>query len=84
MVSQEELDFFIKNKSPTPVAFFKEYALAKGAGQGRPWTDLVRKELLIFLAILIYHGLYLKNGIEELWNRDSYGPKHNISEEMAL
>ncbi|RUS21044.1 hypothetical protein BC937DRAFT_93773 [Endogone sp. FLAS-F59071] len=25
MASQEELDFFIKNKSPTPVAFFKEF-----------------------------------------------------------
>src|SRR6184192_3270521 len=68
----------------TIIANTNAYALSKDAGQGRSWTDLVRKELLIFLAILIYHGLYLKNGIEELWNRDLYGPVHKISEEMAL
>jgi Transposase IS4 len=76
--------FFNRAMLETIIENTNAYALLKGAGQGRPWTDLVRKELLVFLAILIYHGLYLKNSIEELWNRDSYGPKHDISEEMAL
>ena len=60
------------------------YALSKDAGQGRPWVNLVRKELLIFLAILIYLGLYPQNGIEELWNNDPSGPIHQIAKEMSL
>jgi hypothetical protein len=60
------------------------YALLKGAGQGRPWTNLTIKELLIFLAFLIYLGLYPLHGVEELWNDDPSGPVHQIAQEMTL
>src|SRR3954469_4470376 len=66
------------------IANTNAYALSKGAGKGRPWIDLVRKELLIFLAILIYLGLYPQNGIEELWNNNPSGPIHHIAKEMTL
>jgi len=68
----------------TIIANTNAYALSKGAGQGRSWINLVRKELLIFLAILIYLGLYPQNSIEELWNNDSSGPIHQIAKEMTL
>jgi hypothetical protein len=68
----------------TIIANTNAYALSKDAGQGRPWTNLVMKELHIFLAILIYLGLYPPNGIEELWNTDFTVPRHEISKEMTL
>ena len=62
------------------------YAFSKGAGTGnkRPWVDLVEKELLIFLSILIYHGLYITNALEDLWNMDPQAPIHWIAQKMTL
>ena len=76
--------FFDRAMLETIIANTNAYALSKDAGQGRPWTNLVMKELHIFLAILIYLGLYPQNGIEELWNTDSTGPVHEISKEITL
>ena len=76
--------FFDKAMLETIIANTNAYALSKGAGQERAWTNLVMKELLTFLAILIYLGLYPQNGIEELWNTDFTGPVHKISEKMTL
>ena len=76
--------FFDEAILETIIANTNAYALSKGAGQGRPWEDLVRKDLLIFLAILIYLGLYPQNSIEELWNNNISGPIHQISKEMTL
>jgi len=76
--------FFNKAMLDTIIENTNAYALSKDAGQGRPWINLVRKELLIFLAILIYLGLYPQNGIEELWNNDPSGPIHQIAKEMTL
>jgi hypothetical protein len=66
--------FFDEAILETIIANTNAYALSKGAGQGRSWEDLVRKDLLIFLAILIYLGLYPQNSVEELWNNDISGP----------
>ena len=76
--------FFDKAMLKIIVVNTNAYALSKDAGKGRPWTNLVIKELLIFLAILIYMGLYPSNGIEELWNQDPTGPIHQIAKEMTL
>lgn len=60
------------------------YALSKDAGNGRPWEPLVKKELLIFLSILIYLGLYSVNGIEKLWNKGLKAPVHYIAQKMSM
>lgn len=60
------------------------YALSKNAGEGRPWVNLVKEELLIFLSILIYLGLHQVKALEDLWNYDPCAPIHQISQEMTL
>ena len=60
------------------------YALSKDAGSGRPWVTLVKKELLIFLSILIYLGLHSTNAIERLWNQDPKAPIHQIAQKMTM
>jgi hypothetical protein len=76
--------FFDKAMLETIIENTNAYALSKGAGQGRPWTDLVMKELLVFLAILIYLGLYPVNKIEELWNDEIHWPVNFIASKMPL
>jgi hypothetical protein len=76
--------FFDKAMLETIIENTNAYALSKGAGQGRPWTDLVMKELLVFLAILIYLGLYPVNKIEELWNDEILWPVNFIASKMSL
>jgi hypothetical protein len=60
------------------------YASSKDAGSGRPWVTLVKKELLIFLSILIYLGLHPTNSLEELWNKGFKAPTHYIAQKMTM
>ncbi|PKY44186.1 hypothetical protein RhiirA4_418837 [Rhizophagus irregularis] len=56
----------------------------RGRGEGRKWKDLTIKEFWIWLAILIYSGIYKLPSIEDYWNRDSRYPEHKISTFMTL
>ena len=61
------------------------YAGAKFAGAtGRGWVDLSEAELVIWIAIVIYQGLYSMPSNENYWNTDSRTPVHEISRHMKL
>ncbi|RUS16501.1 hypothetical protein BC938DRAFT_476560, partial [Jimgerdemannia flammicorona] len=45
MASQEELDFFIKNKSPTPVAFFKKFNYKTKKAAVSRWNSTINTVL---------------------------------------
>jgi hypothetical protein len=61
-----------------------EYAKFKNTGEGRPWTELILSELKIFLAILIYMGLFKMPSIEDYWNNLPQYPQHPITRYMSL
>ncbi|CAG8847525.1 13122_t:CDS:1, partial [Racocetra persica] len=60
------------------------YAVAKSAGKGREWVSLTVEELLIWLALLIYMGIFKLPSKEDYWKADWKYPQHNITKYMTL
>ena len=60
------------------------YAIKKGAGTGRNWYPLTVPELKIWLALLIYMGLFKFPSADDYWNLDDRFPKHKITQYMSL
>jgi len=63
------------------------YASVKDAGRRkgeREWQNVTVPELITFIAICIYLGLYRKGDLESQWGKDSRQPIHHILENMTL
>ena len=60
--SLEQIKIIVKNTNT--------YAYIKDAGEGRKWKDLTIEEFRIWLAILIYAGIFKLPSIKDYWNRD--------------
>ena len=54
------------------------YATVKEVGQGgsRTWQAAEREEILIFLGLRIYMGLYHTSTVPDYWRKDSFAPLH--------
>src|SRR4051812_27426425 len=78
--------FFPDTILKTIVVNTNYYAAVKDAGEsGRKWTELTVPELLIFLALCLYCGLFKAGGsIEWLWDKDPHKPTHHITQHMSL
>ena len=76
--------FFSFEQISTIVQNTNEYAYIKGAGEGRRWEKLTVGELKIWLAILIYTGIFKLPSIRDYWNRDDRFPEHKITTFMSL
>ena len=50
----------------------------------RKWKDLTIGEFKIWLAIVIYAGIFKLPSIRDYWNRDNRLPEHTISTFMTL
>jgi len=74
--SLEQINTIVKNTN--------NYANLKGAGEGRKWISLTIKEFKIWLAILIYSGIFKLPSIKDYWNRDNKYPEHKITTFMSL
>ncbi|CAB4422421.1 unnamed protein product [Rhizophagus irregularis] len=74
--SLEQIEIIIKNTN--------KYAYMKDAGEGRKWKELTIKEFRIWLAILIYAGVFKLPSIRDYWNRDNKFPEHKITTFMSL
>jgi hypothetical protein len=60
------------------------YASGKGAGIGRPWTDLNLPEIKIWLGIVIYAGIFKSPSIQDYWKKSDKYPQHEITNYMTL
>ncbi|GES95040.1 piggyBac transposable element-derived protein 4-like [Rhizophagus clarus] len=74
--SLAQIEIIVKNTN--------KYAYVKDAGEGRQWKELTIKEFRIWLAILIYAGVFKLPSIRDYWNRDNKFPEHKISTFMSL
>ncbi|PKY32993.1 hypothetical protein RhiirB3_394451 [Rhizophagus irregularis] len=74
--SLEQIEIIVKNTN--------KYAYMKDAGEGRKWKELTIKEFRIWLAILIYAGVFKLPSIRDYWNRDNKFPEHKITTFMSL
>ncbi|GBB97600.1 hypothetical protein RclHR1_03010003 [Rhizophagus clarus] len=74
--SLEQIEIIVKNTN--------KYAYVKNAGEGRDWKELTTKEFKIWLAILIYAGVFKLPSIRDYWNKDSKFPEHKITTFMSL
>ncbi|GBC08628.1 hypothetical protein RclHR1_08270005 [Rhizophagus clarus] len=74
--SLEQIEIIVKNTN--------KYAYVKNAGEGRNWKKLTTKEFKIWLAILIYAGVFKLPSIRDYWNKDSKFPEHKITTFMSL
>ncbi|CAG8844022.1 8482_t:CDS:1, partial [Racocetra persica] len=54
------------------------------AGEGRRWEKLTVGELKIWLAILIYIGIFKLPSIRDYWNRDDRFSEYKITTFMSL
>ncbi|CAG8700069.1 11392_t:CDS:2 [Acaulospora morrowiae] len=64
---------------------YELYSLSKNAGDvGRPWQDINRKELIIWITLIIYQGLFNSSSLNQYWNENTKLPIHNISKQMSL
>ena len=54
------------------------YATVKEAGQGgsRRWQAVQKGEIMIFLGLLIYMGLYHTSAVPDYWRKDGLAPLH--------
>jgi len=54
------------------------------AGKGHNWTELTVQELKIWLALVIYMGIFKFPAVEDYWKMDIYYPSHEITKLMSL
>ena len=78
------MSFFSLKQIKIIVKNTNTYAYIKDAGEGRKWKDLTIEEFRIWLAILIYFGIFKLPSIEDFWNKDSRYPEHKITTFMTL
>ena len=77
--------FFMNSILDTIVINTNLYALTKNAGTiGRKWQEINRKELLIWIALVIYQGLFKLPSLNQYWNENPKSPIHHISKQMSL
>lgn len=77
--------FFTNNMLDTIVTNTNLYSLSKNAGgAGRQWENINRKELIIWIALVIYQGLFKLPSLNQYWNEDTKLPIHTISKQMSL
>ncbi|CAG8787924.1 10211_t:CDS:2 [Cetraspora pellucida] len=75
----------IEYSDNTIVVNTNSYALTKNASAfGRRWQNLTCKELIIWIALVIYQGLFKSLSFEQYWNEDTRFPLHHISRQMTL
>ncbi|CAG8573450.1 15359_t:CDS:2 [Funneliformis mosseae] len=56
------------------------YALTKDAGAvGKKWQNIDCKELIIWIALVIYQGLFKLPSLNQYWNKDLKFLIHHIS-----
>ena len=62
------------------------YGQSRGAGDDthRPWSPLTRSELLKFIALLLYYGIFPSARLNDYWAKDHRFPVHKISSLMTL
>nr|CAG8490330.1 11141_t:CDS:2 [Entrophospora candida] len=60
------------------------YAIKKSAGTGRDWYLLSVPGLKIWMALLIYMGLFKFPSVDDYWNLNDRSPKHKITQYMSL
>ena len=56
-----------------------EYATAKSTAREKLWQSLSISELRIFIAILIYMGIFKLSAIKDYWRNKHHYPKYNIT-----
>ncbi|RHZ56632.1 hypothetical protein Glove_399g49 [Diversispora epigaea] len=77
--------FFTTSMLDTIVENTNLYGLLKGTGAtGRCWLDFTQKELLIWIALVIYQGLFKLPLLDQYWNETGKFPIHSISRQMPL
>ncbi len=74
--SLEQIEIIVQNTN--------KYAYIKNAGKGREWKEITVKEFRIWLAILIYAGIFKLPSIQDYWNKDNRFPEHKITTFMSL
>ena len=54
------------------------YAMVKEAGRdgSRKWYAAQAGEMMIFVGLIIYMGLYLSSTIPDYWRKDGLAPLH--------
>src|SRR3989337_1978051 len=77
--------FFSNSILDTIVVNTNLYALTKNAGAvGRKWQNIDSTELIIWIALVIYQGLFKLPSLNQYWNEDPKFPIHQISKQMSL
>ena len=83
--------FFPQSQLETIVLNTNIYAAVCGAkqgtnqkGEGRNWTSLTVEELKIWLALVIYMGIFKFPAVQDYWVKDSNYPSHEITKLMSL
>jgi len=76
--------FFSYEQINTIVQNTNKYACLKGAGEGRKWVELIVGEFKIWLAILIYAGIFKFPSIRDYWVTNNKFPEHKITNFMTI
>lgn len=58
--------------------------IAKNKNTGRKWDSLTVSEFKIWLALVIYMGIFKLPAIQDYWNQDPIYPSHAITKFMTL
>jgi len=75
--------FFTEDQLQTIVQSTNLYAYRKKTDQTN-WNDLTLNELKIWLALVIYMGVFKLPAVRDYWVIDSYFPSHEVTKLMTI
>ena len=78
------MNIIVKNTNIYAYANGVKHGKSNLAGEGRNWTELTVQELKIWLALVIYMGIFKFPSVEDYWQKDIYYPSHEITNLMSL
>src|SRR4051812_20898175 len=83
--------FFPQNQLQTIDTNTNKYAAVHGAkqgtnqkGEGRNWVSLTIEELRVWLALVIYMGIFKFPSVNDYWIKNSNYPSHELTKLMSL
>jgi hypothetical protein len=65
-------------------AYYQNTKRNNSSDNNRKWTELTVNELKIWLALVIYMGIFKLPSIEDYWKSDDIYPTHEITNLMSL
>jgi len=77
--SPKQIEVIVQNTN-----IYAYYHIAKSNGNNRVWKELTAGELKIWLALVIFMGVFKFPSVDDYWKTDEVYPSNDITKLMSL